>query len=191
MRRLFGTRVLGPGGRASAKRGGQRLPSHGEKLLYCWWRGYLLLMWWKSHQGYRPLALVSPQGPEYETLETWFLPGEQVAIKKRAVASGPVILPMLGMDSKVLGKCPALIEFITATAYEDGAPRQPGYFTVRNRTIEFEITLYDPDAGQRVVIRARELDKMFVGAEAVLNAVDAPWEPDLYLMGRLPKKKKK
>ena len=160
-------------------------------MLFMWWRGYLLLMHWVAHQGYRPRALVSAVGPSHETLETWSLPGDEVAIKKRTVTEGPIILPMLGTDTVCLKKCPALVEFLTATAYEDGSARQPGYFTVRNRVFEFEVTLYDPDAGQRVVIRAREIDKMFQGAEAVLVAVDAPWEPDLYLQGRLPKKKKK
>jgi len=114
-----------------------------------------------------------------------------MGIKKRAPAGDSPSIPALSTDNTVMKKLPLLTEFISATAYEDGSPRTPGYFTVRNRTIEYEITLYDPDSGQRVSIRARELDKMYFGAEVLLGAAEAPWEPDKYLMERMPKKKKK
>lgn len=191
MRRLWGTRVLEPGARASVRRGGQRLPMRGEKLLWMWFQGFPLLMWWKAHAGYRPLALATKKEPGREDIQQWFLPGEEVAIKRRQNIDTPALLPFLSNETVILKKCPALVEFISATAYEDGSPRQPGYVTIRNRVIEFEITLYDPDAGQRVSIRARLIDQCFAGVEAILQAVDAPWEPDQYLQGRLPKKKKK
>lgn len=191
MRQLFGTRVLAPGGRGSARRGGQRLPQRGEKLLWMWFEGLPILMWWKAHQGYRPLAVARVQVPARDDLIQWHLPGEEVAIKRRQQLDTPAVLPFLSSETKVLAKCPNLVEFLSATAYEDGLPRQPGYMTIRNRVIEYEITLYDPDAGQRVAVRARLLDQAFAGAEAVLSATDAPWEPDKYLQERMPKKKKK
>jgi hypothetical protein len=91
----------------------------------------------------------------------------------------------------LLGKLPAIREFMTATAYDDGTPRTPGYFTVRNRVIAFELTLYDPDSGSRLVVRSPAIDTMWQMAEQLLGTEEAPWEPDGYLMDQLSKRGKK
>lgn len=114
-----------------------------------------------------------------------------MAIKRRTPPEKELPIPALPSDSKALAKFPLLREFLSATQYEDGAIRTPGYCTIRPRFIEWEITLYDPDGGVRVAIRARTLDDMLQAVEVVLSASEAPWEPDSYLQDQLAKRGKK
>lgn len=189
--RVFGSvvRHWRPCGRQ--RHGGQRLPFRGTRYLWIAHAGVYVHAIWRGGRGYRLLGLRKMLPPHYPYLEQWGTGWDQMPIKKRFRSEGPVLQVALDATTAILKKCPLLMEFLTATAYEDGTPRQPGYYTVRNRVIEFEITLYDPDAGMRVSVRSREHDKMFWGAEAILGAEDVAWEVDRYLTERLPKKKEK
>jgi len=112
-------------------------------------------------------------------------------VKKRQVASGDLILPFLGRDSKLLTKLPRLCEFVSATAYDDGEFRMPGYWTFRNRMTTYEVTLYDPNYGIRLTLRAVTIDEVFTLAEKAVDAEGMPWEVDNYLTEQLTKKKPK
>lgn len=101
------------------------------------------------------------------------------------------IIPALPATSVLLSKLPAIREFITATQYEDGSPRVPGYFTLRNRGASFELTMYDYDSGCRLPVSAHELDKALQLMEQLLGVEEAPWEPDRYLMNLLAERNKK
>lgn len=191
MRHLSGTRIYVWRANGRQKRNGQFLPIRGDRMLYVERRGILVCFHWKAHRGYRVLALLRNDPPAYSVIQEWGKVGDTVPIQRRANQGEPVKLPALSMESKCLGKCPLLMEFLVATEYSDGSLRTPGYITVRNRVIEFEVTLYDPDGGARVSVRARELDKALMGAETLLGAENAPWEPDQYLISRQPKTKKK
>lgn len=190
MRYFRGSRVLHWAACGAKRLGGQRLPGRGERFWYVAFARQWLCCYWQKHQGIRLLGLVSAVPPDHETIEQWGQVREFMAIKKRVSVGELPAIPALAVDNVVLRKMPLLVEFLTATAYEDGSARTPGYFTVRNRTIEFEVTLYDPDSASRIAIRARELDKVFFGVEAILGAQEAPWEPDQYLLRIQPKKKK-
>lgn len=186
-----GLKVLTIGQRSAIRRGAVRLPLRGERCFYLALPRVWLFVRWRAHRGYILCALCSASDPEHGVISRWSFGDEQMPIKKRVQSGELPVLPALSVENVVLRKTPALVEFLAATAYEDGSPRQPGYFTVRNRTIEYELTLYDPDAGMRVSIRARELDKVFFGAEAILCTPDAPWELDKYLWDKRPKEMKK
>lgn len=170
---------------------GQKLPIRGEKRIAVVLRDVWFYYRWRARRGYIFCGVLDGHDPDHTALESWSFGDERMPVRKRVPSGELPVIPALSLETKILGKCPLLMEWITATAYEDGSVRQPGYFQVRNRTIEFEITVYDPDAGMRIAIRARELDKAFAGVEAILGAVDAPWEPDRYLTSLLPKPKKK
>lgn len=101
----------------------------------------------------------------------------------------------LPSESKLFGKLPQLLKYLTRITYDDGQARTPSYYTLRNRGSSFEVTLYDPDAGGRLPVNGVTLDEAFIALEKLLGAEDAPWQPDRYLMAELvkrePKKKKK
>lgn len=191
LRQFLGTRVLTWRPKSATRRGGQRLPRRGEKRLYVALRDVWLYLEWHAWKGYYPVALVDGSDPLHPTIEHWGYPRERMAIKRRSAAPENMVLPALSSDSMIMKKIPLVMEFLTATAYADGLQRTPGYYTVRNRLVEFEATLYDPDGGVRLVVRHREYDRMWFAVEALLGAEDAPWEPDRYLMEQAAKKPKK
>lgn len=167
------------------------LPARGEKFFTVWTlRGGLFLRW-RAHRGYIMCALLNPRVRGGEVAVRWTYGDERMPIKKRVAGEDLPPIPALSIESAILKKCPLVMEFCTATAYEDGSARQPGYYTMRNRTIEFELTVYDPDAGMRLTVRSREHDRCFHGMEVLLGAPDTQWEVDRYLWEHRPKEKKK
>jgi len=111
--------------------------------------------------------------------------------KRLAPAEGPTIRPALPGESKTLGKLSQLVAFIRDTVYEDGSPRNPGYFWFTNRWSAFEIILFDPDSCSRLVVAASTIDDTLALAEAALRAPEAPWVLDQYMLDRAAKKGKK
>lgn len=191
MRRLLGSRVYDWRRCGRLKRGFQIVPTRGTKDYYVRHPRALILHRWIAHRGLFILALCDAE-PPHATRENWGFPEDwKMGVKKRVQTGDLPTLPFLSVETTLMKKQPLLIEFVSATTYEDGSPRTPGYYTVRNRMIEYECTLYDPDSGQRIAIRAREVDKMWLGVEAILGAQDAPWEVDRYLFEQLEQKNKK
>lgn len=111
--------------------------------------------------------------------------------RRQPVVNVGACAPALPATSVLLAKLPAIREFLSATGYDDGSPRVPGYLTLRNRGHSYEITLYDPDAGLRLPARGPDLDKTLLLAEQLLGVQEAPWEVDNYLTEQLAKKSKK
>jgi hypothetical protein len=111
--------------------------------------------------------------------------------RRQAATPGGTIVPPLPSSSVHWPKLPALREFITATKYDDGSPRTPGYLTVRNRVTTFEITVYDPDGCCRLSARASTLDEALALTEKLLGVEEAPWEPDRYLQEQASRGAKK
>jgi hypothetical protein len=115
-----------------------------------------------------------------------------MALKRREVGTGAgYVVPALSADSKLLGKLPALMEFLTATAYEDGSPRVPGYLWISNRIAAFEVTVFDPDGCAKLPCLGKTLDDALGLAETHLRADTAPWQVDGFLVKRAAEKKKK
>lgn len=100
-------------------------------------------------------------------------------------------MPPAPMTSVLLAKLPAIREFMSATQYDDGSPREPGYMTIRTWGTQWQVTVYDPDSGARMPVRAPELDKALLLVEQLLGVEEAPWEIDRYLSEQLAKKSKK
>lgn len=186
-----GVKVLTCGRRAAIRHGSQRLPQRGDRFFYLALSRVWLFLRWRAHRGYIMCALCSARDPEHGVIERWSYGDEKMPIKRRAMGADLPPIPALSIETVLLKKCSMLVEFCSATAYEDGAARTPGYFTFRNRTIEYELTVYDPDAGMRISCCAPDLDRVFAGMEALLKAPDAPWMVDRYLWERKPKEKRK
>lgn len=112
-------------------------------------------------------------------------------MRRLTSAAGDAPRPKLSGESAIFRKLPLISEFVSLTTYEDGTPRLPGYVTLRNRGHCYELTGYDYDSGQRLVVGALTLDEVWAALNGNLGADLAPWVPDDYLTGLLTKKKKK
>lgn len=150
-----------------------------------------MLARWIARQGVRYLATRPGDGHaaawKYLNLsEEYSMP-----IRRRAVDPLTLAAPEASSETAYLVLNPLLIEFLTATSYDDGAPRVPGYFTVRIRGTEWEMTLYDPDGGVRLPLRAPCVDDVMTAAEAALGTENSSWEPDQYLLKQLAQRPKK
>jgi hypothetical protein len=97
----------------------------------------------------------------------------------------------LSADSVVFKKFPLTRHFMTAVAYEDGSPRQPGRIWWENDGVAFTAVLMDPTGCARVRLRAATIDDLWTAVEAHLGAENAPWEVDQYARDRAAKKGKK
>lgn len=172
------------------KRPCQWLPSR-EKWFYFERPPHLLLLHWKPWGG---IWLVAERrgdvSAEPHTLSP--RPETTMAIKKRQPApqSGQQ-QPAAKATSVLLAKLPALREWLTATAYEDGSARTPGRLSLEVYGTTWSLLLRDPDAAARLPIRGEDLDKVLLLAEQLLGVEEAPWERDNYLAEQLGKKKRK
>lgn len=187
----FGWVILTVGPSAAIRHGGRLAPRWGQRMYELLLPGAAVCVAWQRGSGYRLHSIAQGRRREgvprmWRRPEVWTVP-----IKRRVPLAEPVPIPALSVATKHLAKVPHLLEFVSATAYEDGAKREPGYITLRNRYIEWEVTLYDPDAGARLPVRGRTLDDVLQLVEQLLVSADVQWEADHYLMDRLKKKPRK
>jgi len=162
-----------------------------ETYLIYQYRNRWYHLYWHPYKGCQFIgsSIIGAPRPERTFLST----DEGVhRMKRRSPIKGSnVVMPALSAESKLLGKCAQLVEFITATAYEDGTPRTPGYLWFNNRGHLFECTLFDPDSGGRISMVGKTIDDTLAAADTILRAAEAPWLPDRFLTEQLEKKSKK
>lgn len=189
MRHKTGTKIVRWRGRWSHRRVGQRTPRGREVFLYILMRTQWHLVQWLPREGWWTVAAGLGSEPDGEPY--YFAPRYQGDAMKRRLPAvpGTAVVPPLPSASTLLPKLPALREFITATKYEDNTPREPGYFTVRNRVTTFEVTVYDPDSASRISARGKTLDEALGLVEQLIGVEEAPWEPDAYLAQLAAKKR--
>lgn len=189
--RINGLKLLTAYSAGGITRGHQLLPRSREKWLYTARHGRWILWHWRPRVGYVIRALGNGSVPGRDATYERTLGDEDVGFTKRVAAGEKLPAPQLPQETKVLAKLPMLAAFVADVTYEDGSARTPGYFTMRNRVFTYEVTLYDPDAAQRVAVRDTTIDAVLAAANELLKAPDAPWEPDNYLQSQLPKNRKK
>lgn len=73
---------------------------------------------------------------------------------------------------------PDLVRFFTATRYDDGTVRQPGWIQVKIFNGSWQTVLKDRDSGLQLSVLAPTLDDSLALAEAMLRSDKAPWEVD-------------
>lgn len=151
-----------------------------DKWYYLHWKPRQGL-WWRS---------VMPKG-DYDVAKMKSFPRPEVrSMKRRSVAAdGLPVVPAIGMASTILAKLPHLREFLTATAYDDGTARRPGYLWLSNKGSVLEVVLFDPDACARMPVTAVTFDDVLLAAEKLLGVEEAPWQQDSYLAERMAKKR--
>lgn len=180
---------IGPLGRG-VRRPVQWLPTREVWVVYRWSTVDVICRWlpWK---GMIPVARRSRFGPpcEFTYPDHW---EQALGIKKRDVSTGPGgVVPALAWEGGLFKQYPAVGEFLAATTYEDGSARVPGYAWLSNRTVAYEVTLFDPDGCVKLPCLGRTWAEAFALAEAHLRAESAPWQEDSYLRDRKAGKKKK
>lgn len=191
MRQWCGMRLIWSHTRPVGKRHHQVVSSRREKrIVLVLDRGAMVLLW-RPFKGWVVVALLHWDGSDFVKIRETEREYQDMPLKRRKLAEGVASLPMLPRDSKTLGKLPDLVAFLTECSYEDMSMRTPGYFTFRNRLHCYEITLYDPDAGLRLALRAPTVDDAFKLADTAVTAEGMPWEIDQYLTDMLAKKSKK
>lgn len=186
-----GIRVCRWSARTGFKRHSQTLGEAWQKRVWLVVGEVWYLLDWQLYRGWWVWKEGREDGFEVRTLFSYSRPKEKKTVKKRAAPEGARILSMLSSETVLLKKLPRLVEALTCVSYEDGTPRTPWYMTLRNRLSTFEVTLYDPDIGHRIALRAARLDDVLMLAEKAVDADGMPWEPDNYLLDQLDQKSKK
>lgn len=121
---------------------------------------------------------------------SWY--GDLLMVKRRqANPTAPEVAHLAPVESNVLGKCMALVSHCAATKYDDGTPRQPGWLTIRTRGSAWEIEIKDPETCSRLVVIQQTIDDALALATVLLDAEDAPWEADQWLVAAKAKQKRK
>lgn len=110
---------------------------------------------------------------------------------KRSGPSAPLVPSDLPSQSKVLSKCPLLVQFLTCRSWDDGTARAPGRFWFDAGSLGFSLTLKDPNQATQAVIRAGSIDDVFALTETFLGNENAQWEIDQYAADKLAEKSKK
>jgi hypothetical protein len=85
----------------------------------------------------------------------------------------------------------SLVEHCALLQYEDGSPRQPGWFTVKTQGAAWVVQVKDPDTLSSFSAVAPTLDQALDTASLLLACDDAPWEADRWLADAASRAKKK
>lgn len=114
-----------------------------------------------------------------------------MAIARRTAPGDGVPQPALPMPVAVLVNSPLLAEHLVATSFADGGARIPGSVKIENIGTAFRVTVYDHDAGLRLVASGPTLEEALETVEVFLGDATAPWEVDRYLTEQAAKRKPK
>lgn len=162
------------------------------------WQAFLIKVGpWHWHLVARQGFGVSLWGVNYEGVFipwwsnlSWY--GDLLMVKRRQPsAAAPEVSHLAPVESDTLSRCQSLVSHCAATKYDDGTPRQPGWFTVRTRGSAWEIEIKDPETCSRLVVIQQTLDDALALATCLLDAEDAPWEADQWLTASKAKQRKK
>lgn len=153
--------------------------------------GHWLLLSWQPYRGMWLVAdrVGSADGPTvlYSPVPEWGM-----TLKRRpGPGAAGAVQPAAQAASTIMGKLPAMREFLTATVYDDGSARAPGRLRIETQGTIWAVTVQDPDACARLTCRAPTLDGALLLVEQCLGVEDSPWELDRYLAQAQTTSKKK
>lgn len=83
-----------------------------------------------------------------------------------------------------------LVEHCCIRKYDDGEPREVGWFTVKTMGAAWVVQVKDPDSCTSFSAIGDSIDKALETAALLLAAEEAPWEPDTFLQAAKARKKK-
>lgn len=111
-----------------------------------------------------------------------------MAIKKRA-SEAKAGAHSAAVETEVLKDLLPLVEHCCMRQYDDGTPREPGWFTVKVQGAAWIVQVKDPDTCCSFNSVADRLDNAFQTAALMLASEEAPWEPDTFLKAMKARKK--
>ena len=88
---------------------------------------------------------------------------------------------LAALESNVFDKLFNLVSHCAISKYDDGSPRQPGWFTVKTMGSAWVVQVKEPDEGLSMSAVGQTLDDALVLADLLLGSDKAPWEPDRFL----------
>jgi len=95
------------------------------------------------------------------------------------------------MESDRFSELMSLIEHCAVRKYDDGDPREVGWFTIKTQGAAWVVQVKDPDACCSFSAVGETLDRALETAALMLSCDEAPWEPDSFLAASAARKKKK
>jgi hypothetical protein len=110
--------------------------------------------------------------------------------KKKPAAVDAATQHIAPLESRIMGGHQALLNHCAITRYDDGDARQPGWYTVKTMGSAWVVEVKDPDTAMRLVVIQATYDDALTLAALLLDAEEAPWEPDPWLMKAKSQKKK-
>lgn len=112
-----------------------------------------------------------------------------VAIRKRS-ETPKAGKHLAAMETELFRTLLPLSEHCSHREYEDGSPREPGWFTIKTNGAAWCIQVKDPDTACSFTAVGDTIDKALETAALLLACDEAPWEPDTWLAQAKAKKKK-
>lgn len=152
---------------------------------------------WKFHFRYlyrRGFVLVKrePRSPRDELFAGPILEWKVPSMKKRQARTVEGQVKHLApMESDMFHDHMALVEHCACLQYDDGTPRQAGWYTVKTQGSAWVLQVKDPDGECSFSAIGETKDKAFFNANLLLSCDEAPWEPDPFLAASNARKKKK
>lgn len=115
------------------------------------------------------------------------------SMKKKQTGSvdGASSKHLAALETDVFRELIPLVEHCAVRQYDDGSPREPGWFTVKTLGAAWVVQIKDPDSALTFSMVAQSLDKALEDACVLLACDEAPWEPDNFLAAARAKKNKK
>lgn len=157
----------------------------------CKCRGrWFRLTWWSYHgycvTGHYAKGATPLLGHVPVTVMEW----PDMGIKKRENKAKD-LKHLAAVETTIFTDRLSLVEHCALLQYEDGSPRQPGWFTVKTQGAAWVVQVKDPDTLSSFSAVAPTLDQALDTASLLLACDDAPWEADRWLADAASRAKKK
>jgi len=155
----------------------------------CDWSGRKIELAARRGWGYSAWALTRKTG---EKVSLWGVScyQEMEAMRKKVRQdASPAQQHVAALESTLFGKHHSIVAHCAVTRYDDGDPRQPGWISIRTFGSVWQVEAKDPDTCQFLRVTQPTLDDALTMLALLLDATDAPWEPDPWAKSRSTKKK--
>lgn len=110
--------------------------------------------------------------------------------KRQARSAAEGVKHLAPVESNYLANLLPLVEHCSIRQYDDGEPREPGWFTVKTQGAAWCVQVKDPDGCVSFTAIGETLDKALETAALLLSCDEAPWEPDTFLAAAKARRKK-
>lgn len=111
--------------------------------------------------------------------------------KKKSAASTTDAQHLAAVESQVFAKLHPIVAHCSATKYDDGDPRKPGWVTMKTMGSAWVLEAKDPDTCSKLTVVQSTLDDALALLSVLLESEEAPWEIDPWMQAQAAKTKKK